>query len=249
MELSVLTRVATLAALAGCGDPEWCTTDWSHYTKGPCNCCYAAQLFAARDTPDLTPPDPFLQEYADRWVRAVEAEPILDGRIPQAYRNVPPSQILIFTTNQSAIDAWIHATIHTGDESIDSIISSLSPYEIGKQFGHPDGMDSVWYFEVGVRTAYNENILNERLRANQAWLSDPQQLPRDDGTWTWTDGMASGDAQVDFRFGWGDCLVACDGFHSLRAVVPKKGPATVYDLGGDPLPTGLSLSPNTKPLP
>ncbi len=71
--------------------------------------------------------------------------------------------------------------------------------------------------------------------------------------WTWnTDtkvGTDGATATVTFSFGWGDCFVACDGFHNLRAVIPADDVATVYDLGGDPLPGGLVLSPNTRPPP
>ncbi len=77
----------------------------------------------------------------------------------------------------------------------------------------------------------------------------------DDGSWSWVGretrdtGSDKDTAQIDFKFGWGDCLVACFGYRTLRAIVPPGGPATVYDLGGDPLPDYLQLDPRTKPLP
>lgn len=62
-------------------------------------------------------------------------------------------------------------------------------------------------------------------------------------------GADSDTAQIDMKLAWGDCFVACSGYHFLRAIVPPVGEATVYDVGGDPLPPQIQLSPNTHPLP
>jgi len=63
----------------------------------------------------------------------------------------------------------------------------------------------------------------------------------------WTQGIVeTGDPEF---VAWGDCFVACAGYHTLRAIVPADGEATVYDVGGDPLPDHIRLSPNTRPLP
>jgi hypothetical protein len=56
-------------------------------------------------------------------------------------------------------------------------------------------------------------------------------------------------ATIEFRFGWGDCFVGCAAFRYLQIIVPPTGPATVYDLGGDPLPPWIILSPDTRPPP
>jgi hypothetical protein len=246
----VRVLASLILLLVGCGgDQDWCSPDMSHYGQGPCNCCYAAQLFAARDTPSLVPSVDEVEVYADRWSRAVDAEPILNGRIPQAYRDNPPTMLHITTTNPSVIAAWRERKIVTGDAGFDAIVQQLAPSEVGKQFGQRGGPE--WYFELDVGNAHNEDRLDQTLLAFDTSLSDPQQLPRDDGHWSWSGGPTSDEATatIDFTFGWGDCFVACDGFHSVRAVVPPTGAATVYDLGGDPLPDGMSLSPNTRPLP
>jgi hypothetical protein len=157
----------------------------------------------------------------------------------------------VMTTNAAVIAAWRHREIVTGDSAFDAVVQQLAPSEVDELSGQPDGPDSYWYFGLTVRNVYNEDRLNQTLLGFDTWLSEPQQLPRDDGHWSWSGGSASDEATatIDFTFGWGDCFVACDGFHSVRAVVPPTGAAALYNLGGDPLPEGMALSPNTRPLP
>lgn len=64
-------------------------------------------------------------------------------------------------------------------------------------------------------------------------------------------GTGSDDATaiIHYRFGFIDCLPGCAGFRNLLAVVPPDSKATVFDLGGDPLPPNLHLSPDTLPPP
>jgi hypothetical protein len=175
--------------------------------------------------------------------------------VPQTYRNVPPSDVYVTTTNSNAINAWQTRTVETGDPIIDQWTSAIGVSEIGQQFGNPGGSGSSWYFVLHEANVYDEDALNDELSTASTMLSPPQMLPRDDGTWAWDPvastvaQLASSTAHVDFTFGWGDCMVACDGFHSLRAVIPPDGNAQVFDLGGDPLPPGIQLSPNTKPPP
>jgi hypothetical protein len=89
----------------------------------------------------------------------------------------------------------------------------------------------------------NEEVFASLLAPTLTSLPPVFMRPTDDGTWTW-----QGDtADIHFSFGWGDCFVGCDGFHTLEAIVPPAGPATVYDLGGDPLPPYLALAPTTLP--
>ncbi|MGN6104497.1 MAG: hypothetical protein ACTHU0_05280 [Kofleriaceae bacterium] len=207
--------------------------------------CYVANLFAARDTDELLPSQDEIDRYFDRWQRTIEAEPILEGRRPQLYRTTLQSAD-IYTTNPRVIDAWSQGELVTGDPEFDTLMAVLEPEIVARSNDR-----------FGVRTprVFNEELVHQRLLATASSLPFFGQEWRDDGTWSWI-GKPAGDpgteeetAQIEFRFGWGDCLAGCIWMHYLRAIVPPEGPATVYDLGGDPLPPGVSLSPNTRPPP
>lgn len=236
--------------LCACGDNSpTCATQWDAYVDA-CNCCYAAQIFASRDSQQIAPPTLDVERYFGRWKRAVIQEPILMGRTPQVYRNSPPSMIQVNTTNELAIEAWSQQIAETGDHSLDVAISQLGDVTIERRYAPDPAPGDPWYFELHESVVYNEEALNTQLMMSSAWLDAATPLPRDDGTWTWLDASdGTSTAQIDFTFGWGDCFVACDGFHTMRAVVPEVGEATVYDLGGDPLPDYLHLDPRTRPLP
>jgi hypothetical protein len=241
MELSRTLIVAFL--FAGCGDAVDDQCRYGARTDG----CYAAMYFAARDSQDLVPPQSQVNEYFDRWRRVIEAEPVLTSRLPQRYRT-DPSAPLIYTRNQRVIAAWSEGTIHTGDAGFDALVTELEPQMLNPFWR--DLGDGSFYFSLVVQVIFNEEVLHTRLLAVDSWLSDAAQRPRDDGTWSWdaVDRNAA-TANIVFTFGWGDCLVVCDGFRTLRAVVPADSVATVYDLGGDPLPPQIELSPNTIPPP
>jgi hypothetical protein len=250
MELREL--ILATGVLAACGDnlPERrCVSIEEPGTVT----CWAALSFAARDTAELVPTQEEVDRYHDRWRRTVEAEPILEYRLPQRYRTGAGNSTLLFTRNQQVIDAWMVGIIETGDPTFDTIISELRPVAL-----HPywkDYGDGSFYFSLRSHGVSNEELLHERLLATSSWLDDPVYRPQDDGHLTWQSGQpgtgSDGDtAIIEFTFGWGDCLAGCSGFRTLRAFVPPGDvPATVYDMGGDQLPDHLQLSPNTKPWP
>jgi len=215
--------------------------------------CQAAQAFAARDTVGLVPTQPEVDRYFQRWLATVRAEPILDRRVPQRNYVGYGSPIPIYTMNAVVIDAWSRRSIDTGDSTFDGIIMELTPPR--SLDGSKTDLGNGWYlFALQVQGIFNEQLLDERLRAVTSHTEQPRYPYNDNGSWSWQSGIAGtgsdGDvAQIDFSFGWGDCFVACDGMHDLRAVVPPDGNARVYDLGGDPLPDGWHLSPTTMPWP
>ncbi len=241
MGISLLTFLALAGevALTACGD-----------NVAPCGIeyvrdgnCYAAQLFASRDSVGIVPDAADVESYAERWKRATLAEPLLDSRFPQTYRDTPPSSIELATTNQAAITAWKQQVVVTGDPSIDDVITQLRPTHIETFNSNPDGAGVRWLFTFEVPVTYNEENLFSALSATGTTLPDAQHVQRDDGRWTWLGATA----QIDFDVGFYDCFLGCGAFRHLRAIVPPAGTATVYDLGGDPLPDGVTLSPNTIP--
>jgi hypothetical protein len=206
--------------------------------------CYAGQLFASRDTAGIVPTQLEVERYAERWSRAVQAEPLLTSRHPQTYRDVPPSLIDVLTSNSAAIMAWQQQTVATGDPVLDTIIEELQPTAVERFHSNPGGPGGVWLFALDVPVTYSEEHLATALLATGTAMSELNVARRDDARWTWSGATA----QIEFDVGFGDCFVACSRFRHLRAVVPPAGRATVYDLGGDPLPEGVMLSPETVPL-
>ena len=212
--------------------------------------CKAALEFAARDTPELIPTQDEVDRYLSRWQRAIEAEPILDGRLPQRHRFAFGAPVPIITANPAVIAAWNAGTLATGDAAFDAIIGEIHGTQLAG--AGKDNGDGTFTYNLQVTALVNEELLATSLAPTMSTTSDPVIELRDDGTWLWLDAMmgtgSDGDtAQIDFTFGWGACVEICDGFHRVRAQVTDDA-ATVFDLGGDPLPPDLHLSPNTKPL-
>jgi hypothetical protein len=243
---------------AGCGDnlavidaqdaatPFVCDQTFRR-DSGDCLCCAAAQVFVSRDSQRLVPTQSEIDLYFERWSRAVAAEPILRGRNPQDYRLRPPSVLDLGTLNPSAIEAWQRLVVVTGDTALDAIIGQLGVTDVNAFHTNPGGPGAPVIFSLTSTITRNEEILASGLAPTGTSLPDPFVAPQDDGEWTWIGSGSDRTAQIEFTFGWGDCFVACDGFHRLRALVPSEGNAVVYDLGGDPLPPYLALSPNTLP--
>lgn len=250
--MGVSELVVSLALVCSCGDnvsravidapAATCNTQFGPRVPG-CNCCYAAQLFAARDSTTLVPSQESIELYFERWSRAVAMEPILDGRIPQDYRLPTPSQITVYTTNTAAIAAWTQQTPTTGDLVIDGALDQLEPIEVNSFYSPPATSSDPWTFSLRSLVVRNEEVLASLLSPALTSIPPAIARPNDDGTWTWL-----GDtADVHFTFGWGDCFSGCAGFHQLEALIPSSGAATVYDLGGDALPPYLALAPTTLP--
>ena len=251
-----MNKHRTLSAVAAmclftlaCGDNTAtpCSPEWQTAEKWQIDGCPGALLFASRDTADLLPSQTETDRYLDRWRRALKAEPILAARLPQRYRI--HGSLTITTTDPKIVSAWSRRELETGDVELDQMLAridaSLGPVR-----------DYGTHFTAILNCPYifNEEFLAAALLARSSTMPDPEVWPRDDGMWVWIDaderaGHDLATAKIDFRFGWGDCFVACDGFRNLQAIIPPDGPATVYDLGGSPLPPHLSLSPNTKPPP
>lgn len=252
-----LVQLAFLACFACGGDAPSCPIvlypDGHAGMPSPTSAdCIAAMIFAARDAATPTPAQTDLDRYFQRWSRVVSAEPILSNRAPQRSRG-GFAQFELETSNTSVIQSWvstpdIHPAPLTGDPAFDEILTALERPEI-QRGGNDTGRGTKLYV-VFTSSIFNEELVNSLLVPTSSRLPEPSLGFRDDGTWVWDTG-GSGDDQstafIDFSFGWGDCFVQCDGLHDLRAVVPPEGPVTVFDMGGDPLPPFLSLSPNTLP--
>jgi hypothetical protein len=218
--------------------------------------CAAAMLFAARDSSSLVPEQAEIDRYFDRWRHVIDAEPILTFEIPQSHRAYGVGATSVFTSNAAVIAAWREQPLHTpvrptGDRAFDEIMARLVEPQL--QTPLADRENGIVEFVLETPVAFNEELLHAQLLGTSSNLPDPVVYARSDGQWAWVDSSGAGSdeatAQIDFRFGWGDCFVACDGFRNLRAVVPPNAGATVFDLGGDPLPDFIRLSPNTKPPP
>lgn len=210
--------------------------------------CDAALRFAARSTTELTPSSAEIEDYYRRWEATITAEPILAKRVPQTYRLTPWISLEIWTINPLVISSWTSGNITTNVPKMDDTINALIHPQL-RSFFHDNG-DGTYYFLLDVDGIYSEEILNNRLAEAESWLPDPVHYHRDDGTWTWLpDGSSNGrTARIEFRFGWGDCWVACDGYRTLVSIVDENGRASVYDAGGDPLPEGMELSKDTLPI-
>lgn len=259
MGLPLKSAIVLLLSSSSCSDDGslFCAAD--DYRAWPRSTalfrCGAAVTFAARDTAELVPTQAEVDRYTNYWVRAIEAEPILDGRGPQRHRQSIGSPVAIFTTNPLVIDAWNRVVLETGDSAFDAIISQLypDPQSLSPYGGHDNG-DGSYLFTLDVHVVCNEELLQARLAPTSSKTSDAVVYMQDEGTWRWGSVSAgtsddSDTATIEFTFGWGDCFSGCRGFHMLQAVVPPSGSATVYDLGGDLLPPELKLSPNTRPPP
>jgi hypothetical protein len=213
-------------------------------------------IFASRDAESITPTQSDVDLYFDRWTRAVEAEPILGGRIPQRHRSDTGVEFSFETAKPAIVSAFRSVASAdyrpvpiTGDVVFDEIMTQLVAPQTAR-----DGNETQpgsFLFPVYLGATFNEELVAARLLETDAHLPDPVQHYRDDGTWIWPNGLEKrqATAQIDFTFGWGDCFVACEGLHELRVFVPPTGTASIFDLGGDPLPPFLVLDPNTMPLP
>jgi hypothetical protein len=218
--------------------------------------CLPALVFAARDTNQLVPAQPEIDRYFDRWRRAVEAEPILSGVVPQVPRLQAPGFISgLRTSNSLVISAWRDATTSmrvpvTGDATFDAIMDELRNPVLVTIDAH---QDPIFLFSVVAGVVFSEERLQSRLLLTDSSLQDAGDKGQSDGVWSWLDSEGTGTdtstAQIEFRFGFYDCFSGCGGFRYLRAIVPADEPAAVYDLGGDPLPPNIHLSPSTRPLP
>lgn len=231
--------VIALVVLSGCDsveDPS-CEGDAGRGEVA----CYASRIFAARDDSALVPAPADVERYHVRWLAIGRAEPQLARRFPQRYQT-PGYQLGITTRHPALIDAWLRQEVLTGDPVVDATLAPLGIDSVGRSHAEDSG---TYRFGASYQVMFNERLFDEQLRAIESRLPEPQAYPFDDGTWTWSGETAT----VDFRFGWGDCFVGCSGYRSLRAVVSDDLRPVVYDLGGDPLPDGLRLSPNTRPAP
>ena len=223
--------------------------------------CEGAMRYAAKHSATLTPIQEMIDRYFERWVRAIEAEPAIHGGTPQRYRGNPSD---ITTTNQTVIAVLTPIAnrpayapgdrniIATGDATFDDIITELEVPEI--ESAGIEASTGASVFGISTGAIFNQELLHTRLLATSSHLPDPFVAHKQDGTWTWEqlgDGPGADDdtAIIDATIGWIDCFVDCGGLHTFRAIVPPTGSATVYDVGGDPIPPFITLSPNTLPLP
>jgi hypothetical protein len=265
--LLVAALLASLPGLLACGDNQppalVCSPTTPVYEYRERDDCFAALMFANRDTAGLVASEAEVARYFDRWRRAVEAEPVLRARSPQVKRVFAGADYVtaaILTDNPNLISTWMMRedlrdppVQPTGDPMFDAIvIELLEPREGPWSERSPPGV-----FSLILQTSqyYNEDVLLVRLQEASAWLEEPGLQPRDDGRWRWLESPQGGTgtdadtAQIDFTFGWGDCIGGCRWFHSVRAIVPAVGPVVVYDMGGDSLPPELALSPRTLSRP
>jgi hypothetical protein len=219
--------------------------------------CIGALIFAARDTDSLVPTQSEIDRYHDRWSRAVSAEPLLLHQVPQIHRMDALGQINLTVSNQQIIDAW---TGYSGSESVpvtgvsefDDIMSRLMNPHVNHE-GYDSG-SGIWLYSLTTDSIFNEERLAHAIVPTGVSLPDPVSHPQSEGTWEWESlpvGTGSDDstAIVEFTLGWGDCFSGCIGFRSLRIVAPASEQVIVFDLGGDPLPPDMMLSPDTIPAP
>jgi len=233
------------AALSACdGSSNACGNDIRLLLNTTCE---AAVKFAARDSGSISPTDTELHDYITVWSSAVAAEPLLIGRVPQTYRAYKWITLNLTTTNKEAISSWKTGKILTGDPALDASVSELSRPSVDPFFS--EQADGSMSFSLSVAGLYNEEVLARRLAASNVWLPEPVRHSGDDGTWVWDGSVDPRLATVEFVLGWGDCLVACDGYHKLIIRSDDRMAVRVYDGGGDELPDGWELAPSTAELP
>ncbi|MCX5748028.1 MAG: hypothetical protein NT062_36665 [Proteobacteria bacterium] len=237
----------TSLLLMSCADPDEldCPAD-RHYeqlTDDVRLTCGAAQVFAARDVDGIVLTQEFVREYFVRWRAVLVSEPVLKMRWPQVYRNDGGGFVSLYTNNALAKSAWLSGDIATGDAILDGVVAEVSGARLAMAQMLGDGTVFAYIYTDAI---YNEERLESILTDVSTHQNPVVMRPQDDGTWTT---LSNGDSEIDFRFGWGDCASGCFGFHNLRAVVDSDLHVIVYDMGGDPLPDGLTLADTTQPPP
>lgn len=241
-------RWLMLFGMASCDDgrdPPPCASlvDLLELDAGERNSCSAAQRFASRVSTRITVADDEVRPFFQKWRAIVDAEPILTNRVPQLYRHDAVGIVTVLTENSEVIVGWDRGEVVTGNPAVDAVIAQLDePTVFTASMSGVGG-----YAVLHTRRAFNEEILHAALTSAEPTtrLSEPFIAPKDDGSWTPGEDFDT----VDFTFGWGDCLNGCLGFRHLRATVTPLLETQVYDMGGDPLPEGMALSPMTIPWP
>lgn len=245
---AVLIAVTFVSGM-GCGEGGYCGVDSVLPESG--TACEAALRFAARDSSKLVPLQREIDVYFDVWSRVVAAEPVLRDRVPQRYRSESGGggrTVEIVTSNVAMIDAVNRGSLETGVAEFDELVAELREPKLVYSGVFPDQGQT--YFALSTKVMFNEEVLQEQLIPTLSSLHEAQARQQDDGEWTWLE-LSSEEgykAEIDFRFGWGDCFTGCAFFRDLRAIASPTDVA-VYDRGGDPLPPDLALSPDTRPLP
>jgi hypothetical protein len=242
------TVLALVSSLCACGDNAVPCDPTTSDTNWQIPYCLTSLVLAARDTADLLPSQAEVNRYLDRLRRAAEIEPLVEQQGAQRYRGTS-GRITIYTTNPAIVDAWGRSEIHTGDPILDAALKRIG----ATVFVPPKDNGPYFVASLNVGAIFSEEYLATLLSERASWIDEPYVHHRGDIVWTWADGSRTGSddatAQIDASFGWGDCFVSCLGLRYLRAIVPPEGPATVYDMGGDPLPEWITLDPRTKPFP
>jgi hypothetical protein len=239
--------------LVGCGDNAVLQSGACDAATVPISdlSCGAPRIFAARDSLKLIPDDEAVNEYHDRWAATVHAEPILYGRIPQRYTS-RSGMVTFKSSNETVVGPLTMGQLTTGETSFDSLLKAIGSSSVRHTFLEPNGP---YQFSVSYGIMFNEEVFADALAEEGCDVLEPEVYPTDDGRWTWVSPDAvlgpldNATAVIDFRFGWGDCFVQCDGFRTLRATVSPDDVAVVQDMGGDTLPPYLQLSPATLPPP
>jgi hypothetical protein len=247
--------VASALAMLGCTPADDSTTSPCLTTEGNDYHCLSARALAARYSPELIPSDAEVHLYHERWLRAIEAEPLLADAGAQWYRSVT-SAFVLYTRNSLVVEAWKDLqlpepeVVPTGDQQFDQLMSELIHPRLYTSLRDPSG-SGVYRALVYTNAVINGEILHARLLPTDSHLDDANPIPDwPDIFAEWRDvagTLETGTVQFDVRWGWGDCIAGCAYLHDFRAIVPPSGTATVYDMGGAPLPPHVQLSPNTKP--
>lgn len=242
----------------GCGDNtyrcEATNLEGLYVIDGPDRVCLAAALYAAHDTSDLVPAQNEIDRYYERLGRAAEAEPLMvrwgkEPRWASTFRSAT-----LFTTNPKVIAAWagVEGPVPaTGDPEFDEIMAELIGPSLSSASYDRSPSDS--YFSITFGGVWNDELLHERLRPTSSRIGEGGGGSGVYATWRWIGATGTGDdeatAEVFIHGGWGDCISGCAWFHDFQAIIPPEGPATVYDLGGDPLPSDMQPRPTTLPPP
>ena len=251
---------ATLAMWSsGCGEPPFiCTAEHTGgwFNPGVESACGAAVAHAATDTAELIPTQAEVDRYHERVQRVIAAEPALAGSLlPRDASGLMRTSM--FTDNPLVVAAWEGLRDEaspplTGDPVFDQVMGELRPIVLDSR---PTVFGAERSFGLLGTRVFNPVVLDERLGPTMSWLPGvhDESVQSTGATWRWIGASGTGaddaQAEIDIVVGWGDCFVGCIFKHEFLAIVPPVGDATVYDLGGAPLPDGFELSPNTLPPP
>jgi hypothetical protein len=234
-----------VAAALSCGDNE-IDCPARHPEAGS---CISAVALALRNTDQLFAAQADVDVYSLLLDEAAAREPLFSGiAVPRYYTDLH-LEYQIGVDNRSISSQWSAGDFETGYPAVDEMFIQLDPqlteYNPITQAG---GSEDLAFVTFG--SFFSENYFVANVDSVPGLVVENMNVPEGDATWTWLTvqhRVGTSSAWLDGSIRWGDCLVHCDGYHRLRAVIDGDRVTGVYDLGGDPLPTYLTLRPTTTP--